>query len=161
MKEMSGALLPKHRKRSRYPVQDAFDIDIDHCFPVPHRELVEGSDGHSTGIAEENVEPTEALLGKAYQIKQVLTLAHVRRTVYRFATGTPNLLGYLCKSLFAPCTQHESCPAAAQFQSCGPSDATTCSCDRNDLSFNHGTSDSEDDPADSTDSAALRVRDVA
>ena len=64
-------LSPKNGKRSRYPKQDTCYIDVHHGFPVVDCKLVEGSDGHGTGIAEQNIELTEALLGKAYEMKTI------------------------------------------------------------------------------------------
>jgi hypothetical protein len=52
---MSETLLEKDRQRGRDAVQNTFDVDVDHAFPLLNAQVVEGGDRPYAGIVDENI----------------------------------------------------------------------------------------------------------
>src|SRR5436190_6379913 len=53
--EMSETLLPKHRQRRGDAVENTFDVDVDHVFPILHPQVVQRGDRSNAGVVDENV----------------------------------------------------------------------------------------------------------
>ena len=59
--EMSETLLAKHRQRCGDAVENTFDVDVDHVFPILHPQVVQGGDRPNAGVVDENVKLAVAL----------------------------------------------------------------------------------------------------
>jgi hypothetical protein len=78
---MTAALLSEHRERCGDSIQNAFDVDVDHPVPLVDIEVVKGRQRHQAGVADQYIEPAEAilrLLDKRYQVFTFADVDHVK-----------------------------------------------------------------------------------
>src|ERR1700681_1464043 len=78
---MTAALLSEHRECRGDSIQNAFDVDVDHPVPLVDLEVVKGRQRHQARVADQYVEPTEAILSfldKRYQVFTFTDVDHVK-----------------------------------------------------------------------------------
>jgi len=73
-----GALAAEDGQRGGDPVQDAFEVDVDHRLPVRDAQVLERGDRADAGVADKDVEPAEALARQRDEPGEVLPPADVR-----------------------------------------------------------------------------------
>jgi len=59
--EMSETLVTKHRQPCGDAVENTFDVDVDHVFPILHAQVVHGRDWPNASVLDENVKLAVAL----------------------------------------------------------------------------------------------------
>jgi len=67
--ELSETLLTKHRQRCGDAVENTFDVDVDHVFPILHAQVVQGRDRPNASVVDENVKLTVALTRQVDEIR--------------------------------------------------------------------------------------------
>ncbi len=90
---MTAALLSEHRKCRRNSIQNAFDVDVDHPIPLVDLEVVEGRQRHQARVADQYIEPTEAILCFVDKRCQVFTFTDVDHLKVRLPLVLANVGG--------------------------------------------------------------------
>jgi hypothetical protein len=88
---VAKTLPAKNGQCGRDAVQQTFDVDVDHRFPVFHAQLVELRDGADAGVVDQDVELAMPVAGQGRERGDVLSLGHVCASVTRNTTGTLNI----------------------------------------------------------------------
>src|SRR6476660_8384656 len=83
---MSRALLTKHRQHCGDAVENTFDVDVDHVFPILHAQVVQRGDRPNAGVVDENVKLAVALTRQIDETRYVLALSHVSLCIGDFPT---------------------------------------------------------------------------
>jgi 5-oxoprolinase (ATP-hydrolysing) subunit A len=103
---MAKTLPAEHRERRGDAEEDAFDVDVDHRFPVVNAMLVERRDWHDAGITDQYIEPAVSVGGQRDEFRQVAATADVGHLRDYVITGRQSRR-YRVQLVGAARTQHE------------------------------------------------------
>ena len=83
-------------------VEYAFDVDVDHRFPVVDPQRVESRDWTDPGVVDQNIEASIPLAREVHQTLNVLSPDDVDRSVYHPAASFDDLVGNSLQPILSP-----------------------------------------------------------
>jgi hypothetical protein len=131
---MAAALLSEHWKCGGDTMEYAPDVDVDHSIPFIDLQFIEGRQWHQTGVADQYIESTEAILSRLDKRFQVSPLRDVDRMKFCLVPVPANVGNDSLEPSGTTRAENDLGPRRGKQSSSRFTDSAGCSRDRDDLS---------------------------
>src|SRR5450755_1798402 len=133
--EVPGTLRAEDRQCCRDAVENAFNVDIDHLFPILDAQIVEGGNWHNTGIIDENVKLTVPLTCQPDEVGEVVAPSHVCECISDFIAHIRDAGCQSLKAIRSARPKDDFRTALSEQKRSRLADSAACACDDDDLVF--------------------------